>query len=167
VIHVVSADGAARIHQREGAGRLRYERVQGDPLRLAEAEALLASQGLLDADGYASEDDWLRASATGHFPDAPRRLVDAMEGAFVKNSATVLFSVEPGWAWGWRSAHASANLSGGRLEGTHGGLDRESSLGFFVSDDPGLVPDGAVSAPDALDAFFVQENCVPSTLQAD
>jgi len=167
VVHVVSDDGWARIHQREESTRLRYERVKGDPLRLTASLELLAARDLLDADGFALDGDWLEVSATNYFPDAMRRLIEAMEGAYVKNSATVLFSVEPGYAWGWRSAHASANLSGGRLEGTHGGLDRDSTLGFFVSNDPALVPDSAIRAQNALDSFFVRENCVPRTLVAD
>ena len=49
--------------------------------------------------------------------------------------ATVLASLGPGWSWGWRSAFVGGLVRGGRLKGTHGGLDRESTLGFFLTDD--------------------------------
>jgi hypothetical protein len=39
------------------------------------------------------------------------------------------------------------------LEGTHGGLDRISSLAFFLTDDPLLQPSTAISITDALAAF--------------
>ena len=78
--------------------------------------------------------DWLRATALAENPDALHRLVEAFTGDHLSNHATVLFSMRPGRAWGWKSAKAGSWLRGGHLEGTHGGLDRGSSVGFFLPD---------------------------------
>jgi hypothetical protein len=154
-ISIIGFPGDAVVRWREGPeGRsFRYEEITGDPLHLAGAVADLAAGGLMDADGFAREDEWLRASAQCDFPDAPRRLADALVGPYVRNKATVIFSLKPGYAWGWKSAHVGSKLNGGRLEGTHGGLDRISSLAFFLTDDPLLQPSEAISINDALAAF--------------
>jgi hypothetical protein len=145
-IMVISTDGEARIEIRQTPGErlFRYEALSGDPLRLA---------GLFDDSRFVSESEWLRATASSDFPDAPRRLADALTGPYVRNRATVIFSLKPGYAWGWKSAHVSSKLNGGRLEGTHGGLDSLSSLAFFLTDDPQLQPPAAISINDALAAF--------------
>jgi len=145
-ITVIAADGEARIDIRTGPDErhFRYEALSGDPLRLA---------GLFNNSRFASESDWFRVSALSDFPDAPRRLADALTGPYVRNRATVIFSLKPGYAWGWKSAHVGSKLNGGRLEGTHGGLDRLSSLAFFLTDDPRLQPPAAISINDALAAF--------------
>ncbi len=44
-------------------------------------------------------------------------------------------------------------MRGGRLDGTHGGLDRESSLGFLLVDDPTFAMWPAVRADSALSHF--------------
>jgi hypothetical protein len=62
-------------------------------------------------------------------------------------------SLGPGWSWGLRSAFAGGLVRGGRLRGTHGGLDRESSLGFLVVSDPGIALPSAVRADEALAPF--------------
>jgi hypothetical protein len=152
-ISVVSRHGEARVDWRAAAGgrrEYRYEPVAGDPLRLSNVGVQLRGWGLMDELGFAGEDDWFRLSATGPYPDPLRRLADALTGPFVSNHGSVVFSLRPGYAWGWASAHASSRLTGGRLEGTHGGLDRESSLGFFMASDSALQPDGAIRADRAL-----------------
>jgi hypothetical protein len=149
---LVSRAGEARIAWREGTRQRHYAySVQGqDPLRLDEVHRRMADGGLLDGEGFGSETDWFEHSGAEYFPDPLRRLVDAFTGRHVMNPATVLFSLAPGYAWGWRSAQASCWLAGGRLEGTHGGLDRESSLGFFLTDDPALAAAEFVHAEQAL-----------------
>jgi hypothetical protein len=154
-ISVISAEGEARIEWRQGRlERLfRYEPLTGDPLRLRQALDDLSSSESLDDARFASESKWFHASSLSDFPDSPRRLTDALTGPYVNNKATVIFSLKPGYAWGWKSAHVSSKLNGGRLEGTHGGLDRISSLAFFLTDDPLLQPSAAIPISDALAAF--------------
>jgi hypothetical protein len=155
VVEVVSAAGHARILWRDeaGAARYAYEEGNGDPLRLAGARGRLAAAGLLDADGFAHEDDWLRETAFADYPDPLRRRADALAGDRVRSRATVLFSLGPCWSWGWKSALAGAWIRGGRLEGTHGGLDRDSSLGFLLVSDPASAPPRVVRAGTALAPF--------------
>ena len=62
----------------------------------------------------------------------------------------MLFTIEPGYAWGRRAGFVGARLKGGKLEGTHGGLDSVSSSGFFLVNDPSLDPGRPVSSSDAL-----------------
>ena len=155
LVEVVSRQGRARVRwSASGTGdRYAYEDAGGDVLDLQEAVATLAAGGLVDADGYAAEDDWLRASAFGTYPDPLRRLARALRGDRIASRATVLMSLGPGWSWGLRSAFAGGLIRGGRLRGTHGGLDRESTLGFLLASDPGLEIPPVVWADRALAPF--------------
>ncbi|MGZ4755229.1 MAG: alkaline phosphatase family protein [Acidimicrobiia bacterium] len=155
VVEVVSGAGRARVRWREGASATRYayEDHGGDPLRLAPARRRLDADGLVDADGYADDDSWLRATASGYYPDALRRLGEALTGDRIQSRATVLFSLGPSWAGGWHSAVVGAWVRGGRLAGTHGGLDRESSLGFLLVSDPTFAAPPTVRSELALARF--------------
>jgi hypothetical protein len=84
------------------------------------------------------------------FPDPLRRLVDSLDGTFVGNPATVIYSLDPGYAMGIWSAHVGVRIKGGHLEGTHGGLDRDSSLGFYLTNVPEAPEGPAVPAARAL-----------------
>jgi hypothetical protein len=160
-VSVVAHGRTARIRWREtpGGRRFRYEAIEGDPLRLSDVVSALQSAGRLDARGYAGARDWLTFSIDSEYPDAPRRLVDGLTGDFVENNGTVLFSLEPGYAWGWKTAYAGSFVWGGLIEGTHGGLDRESSIGFYMADRPGLVGDRALSVNTVLERFADLERC--------
>jgi hypothetical protein len=153
-VDVVSREGWARIRWRvTGDGRrFGYECAGGDPLKLDEARRRLAREGRLGADGFADDRDWLNATADGYYPDPLHRLAEAFDGDRVRSRAPVLFSLAPGGAWGWRLAHIAARLSGGDIEGTHGGLDRESSLGFLLTDHD-AAPPAVVRASEALIPF--------------
>jgi hypothetical protein len=154
-VDVVSRDGRARVRWREEGARRRfaYECAGVDPLRLDEVRRAMTAR--LDADGFAGDRDWLAATADGYYPDALQRLADAFAGDRVRSRAPVLFSLAPGQAWGWRSAHVAARFAGGRIEGTHGGLDRDSSLGFLLTDDAAAPPRAVVRASEALAPFLV------------
>jgi hypothetical protein len=168
-VTVVSGDGEARIRWRDEAGGrgYAYEPRTADVLRLIEVRDRLEASGRLDPTGFATQDDWLAESARAEFPDALDRMTRALDGSFVSNTANVLFSVRPGYAWGWRSAHASSWLQGGRLEGTHGGLDRDSSLGFFMADGPQLMPSApALRAVAALGEFKEFGSCFAAVRKA-
>jgi hypothetical protein len=158
---------AARILWRDGRDgmELAYVSEHGDPLRLHGVRASLEESGRIDARGFARDRDWLAVTERSRYPDALRRLVDAFTGEHVQNRATVMFSARPGRAWGWRSAHLGSWLRGGRLEGTHGGLDDESSVGFWMSSEPRDGDRGPVRAVDALVPFLPawrRQHCVPS-----
>jgi hypothetical protein len=157
---VVSAEGEAVVRWRGECERreFAYEPQRGDPLLLDEATAALAADGLLDDAGFGSDRAWLRYTARAENPDALHRLVASLTGDHLLNHATVLFSLRPGRSWGWKSAKAGSWLRGGRLEGTHGGLDRGSSVGFFLPDDAARVPpDRVVRAAEALEGYLAPE----------
>jgi hypothetical protein len=151
-LRVLSDEGEAAVRWREGPTErwFAYGPESGDPLRLRAAIARMKEAGMIDNAGYASRRDWLTSTALAEFPDAPRRLVDGLTGTYVKNVATLIFSLHSGNAWGWHSAQIGAWLLGGRLEGTHGGLDRASTLGFILADEAETQPEGAVAAENAL-----------------
>lgn len=159
---VMAASGAARLHWTMNADsrRIAYVTDVVDILDLSTAVSRLHAKGSFDAEGFASDRDWLDASAMSRYPDGPARIIDAFVGDRIRSRATVLASLGPGWSWGWRSAFLGTFVRSGRLKGTHGGLDRESSLAFVtVSDTSDMtVPvDGVhprlVRADEALAAF--------------
>ena len=154
-VEVVARTGRARIRWRGDAGGARYcyQDLSGDVLRLDDVTGRLAAAGLLDPDGCAHEDDWLRETAFTQYPDPLRRLARALTGDRIASRATVLLSLGPAWSWGWRSAFAGGLVRGGRLKGTHGGLDRESTLAFLLISDPGLPTPAVVRADTALAPF--------------
>jgi hypothetical protein len=154
---VVARDGAATVRWRDvdGERRFAYASHLGDPLQLGEAVAAMKTDGLFDHEGFAGDREWLHHTALAANPDAPHRLVESLTGDHLLNHATVLFSMRPGRAWGWKSAKAGSWLRGGHIEGTHGGLDRASTLGFFLPDLAAEVPpDRVVRAGDALAGYL-------------
>ena len=155
VVEVVARSGRGRVRWRgtDAGVRYAYEDASGDVLLLAAARRRLAATGLLDHGGYAHEDDWLRETAFEAYPDPLRRLADALTGDRIRNRASVLVSLGPCWSWGWRSAFAGGLVRGGRLKGTHGGLDRASTLGFLLVNDPVVAPPPVVRADTALAPF--------------
>jgi hypothetical protein len=130
--------------------RFKYEPLIGDPLRLAVTNDHLLWLDLLDEEGYAAAQDWFDLTTFADFPDALRRVVDSITGTYVDPPATVIFSLDPGWAMGLWSAQLSVRMVTGRLQGTHGGLDRDSTLGFILSNNPEQPPGLAITAEQAL-----------------
>jgi len=149
-LEVITSEAEARVRWRdEDDGRsYAYEILRGDPLRLAATLAEMEDRAMLDEEGFASERDWFELSAFAEFPDSPRRLVESLTGRYVRNPASVIFSLDPRHATRSRGARIGAKIITGHLEGTHGGLDRSSSLGFYLTNDPDLAPAGAVLRVD-------------------
>ncbi len=160
-IRVISAEHEAEIRWAGayGARRIGYFPVDGDPLLLLPAVQRLREANAFDEDGLAGENLWFAESALEEFPDAPRRLIDGLEGTFVAHEATVLLSFEEGYAWGVFPARLAAHMLGG-LIGTHGGLDRVSSLGFFLTDAEDYPEGPAVRADRALAPWSHLGDCI-------
>jgi hypothetical protein len=165
-LRLVADDGEASLFWRGSGSRTEYAyRVQeGDPLHLLETQTMMQRLGVADEDGFASRGDWFEWTAFSDYPDSPARLVESLNGAWVSNAATVIFSFEPGFAWGIKSAHVGAWVIGGRLETTHGGLDRESTWGFFLTSDPDLDTPPAVRADLALQDWARASYCTTASL---
>jgi hypothetical protein len=160
-LRVLAPRGRAAVRWSETpAGRaFSYEVDSGDPLRLLRTRASLAGLGELDERGFATEQAWRRAGTGDWYPSALPRLVDSLDRRYVDNPATVILSLGPSYAWGLASVRLGASVMGGRLEGTHGGLDRESSLGFLMARDGTRQPLGPVAAERALDPWLEPGPC--------
>src|SRR5262245_51539643 len=72
VIELISARGRARV-SRDG-DRFKYEDAGGDPLGLVPVVAELKSRARVDASGFASREDWWRATMRHRYADPLRRL---------------------------------------------------------------------------------------------
>ena len=160
---VLSSSGRAVVRWRRdllGGWSISYDPTEGDPLGFRPLVDRLGADGRRSVDGFVHEDDWFAATVGTEYPDALRRLIHSLTGTYVENYATVVFSLEHGYAWGWTAAHLSSRLNGGRLEGTHGGLDAVSSVGFFMTDDPATQPSSAVRSEQALANFAASRDCL-------
>lgn len=161
-VEVIGRSGRASLRWMDVDGQrlIGYHPRDGDVLDLSTTVECLRSDGRIADAGLVRDRDWVGASARSQYPDGPARIIDALTGDRVRSRATVLASLGPGWSWGWRSAYLGTLVRSGRLKGTHGGLDRESSLAFLAVSDAGADPlplDGdhprILRASQALAAF--------------
>ncbi|HEX5708452.1 MAG TPA: alkaline phosphatase family protein, partial [Pyrinomonadaceae bacterium] len=100
---VEGANGTALIDRREGAdGRMlfRYELVKGDPLALAADAREMEEAGLTDAEGFATDAEWLARTATHDYPDAVSNLYESLHAPRVRQTADVLVSLLDGYYYG-------------------------------------------------------------------
>jgi hypothetical protein len=125
-----SADERAVIDWNPTNHTFRYTTVNGDPLRYQSVAQELAHNGKLDADGFASVDDWMNATITNHYPLALQRIARGLTSVTL-NPATILVSLDNHYV------HAAALINAGsRLESTgstHGALDDINSMGIVLS----------------------------------
>jgi hypothetical protein len=120
----------ADILWRPAQNAFRYSPVTGDPLNYVPVVASLAQNHQLDADGFASADDWMGATMTNHYPLAPERIVRGLtRGAL--NPATILISLDNHYVNDyWLTDLGSRLVTCGS---THGGLDDICSDGILLS----------------------------------
>lgn len=108
----------------------RYSPTDGDPLHYLSVVEDLARNHHLDADGFATADDWMAVTMTNHYPLALERIVRGLtRGAL--NPATILISLDNHYvndAW-W--THQGSRLV--TCGSTHGGLDEICSDGILLS----------------------------------
>ena len=134
---VVGRGGKATITQRATPTgvRYRYQAGEGDPLQLKDILNGLRRRGAVDAEGFASEEDWLRATAGHVYPDPLRRLWQSF--GWVEQPASILVSLDDGYYTGSWAFDLFAIL-----RATHGNLRRAQSRGVVLSTDPSLfLPD--------------------------
>lgn len=108
----------------------RYSTVNGDPLRYGPVAQTLGREGKLDARGFGTADNWMKATMTNHYPLALQRIVRGLTRVTL-NPATILVSLDNHYV------HAAALINAGsKLESTgstHGALDDINSLGIVLS----------------------------------
>ena len=134
---VTGRAGKATITQRTTPTgvRYRYQVSEGDPLQLNDILKGLRRRGAVDAEGFVSEEDWLRASAGHIYPDPLRRLWQSFD--WVEQPASVLVSLDDGYYTGSWAFDLFAFL-----RATHGNLRQAQSRGVVLSTNPSLfLPD--------------------------
>jgi len=148
---------AATIRSRSGRGLLRwskdgsrfwYEAVEQDPLELATVFEELRGTGRISADGSASDEDLFLATWDLKYPDPAARIRDWATN-HVQNRADILVSLKPGYFHG---AGVFTHIVD--FVGTHGALERASTLGFAM----GTMPQPAAQRlADLLPAELVKK----------
>ncbi|HEY7089161.1 MAG TPA: hypothetical protein VH518_13785 [Tepidisphaeraceae bacterium] len=99
----------------------------GDPLHYRPVLEALRAAGKLDADGFASDQDWFDATVDHQFPDAPRRLWDAYHGLVV-DPPTIMLTVHDGYSAGDERLRQFITMLS-----THGGLNQVNSATFLMT----------------------------------
>ena len=124
-IELISRRGRARV-MRNG-DRFKYEDLGGDPLKLATIIETMRTSGVMDAEGFASADDWFVATLDHGYVDPLRRLFDGFT-KHVKTLADVIVSYEDGYLLGSPMLTFLAEM-----RATHGNLLRGETEGFAMS----------------------------------
>jgi hypothetical protein len=108
----------------------RYSTEIGDPINYRPVVETLARNNQLDADGFATADDWLAASMTHHYPLALERMVRGLTQNTL-NPATILISLDNHYVNdSWLIQKGSRLVT---CRSTHGGLDDLNSDGILLS----------------------------------
>lgn len=125
LVELVSSRGRARVWRERD--RYRYEDVSGDPLFLGGIVQEMHVRGRMDANGFASTEDWWQATRDHVYADPLRRLFDGFH-SYVKNRADVIVSYRDGYLVGSPLLSVFA-----RMRATHGNMLRGESVGFAIS----------------------------------
>jgi hypothetical protein len=124
---VFSGEGRGLVERRErnGVVEWRYRAEHGDPLGYGDL-----------AGPWRNDEEWYREVADRRLPDALHRIDRGFD--LVRNDASLLCSVSPGHMYGAAVTDLTSRFTVGHLRWTHGGLEAEDSLGFFMTDHPSL-----------------------------
>lgn len=117
---VRSAKGSAAIEIRNG--KLRYVPITADVLELNSIIQMHA-----DAEGFMDDDAWFEATLDHPWPNAPRRIWDAMHRQVI-NPPTVLLSIKDGYYAGLPEYEKFIKMAS-----THGGLNQANSATFLMT----------------------------------
>ncbi|MDB6022015.1 MAG: hypothetical protein JWQ04_1872 [Pedosphaera sp.] len=128
---VINSKGERAIIERNAAkDSFRYSTGTGDPLDYSPVVAALANKSQLDANGFATADNWMAATMTHRYPLALERIAQGLTHITL-NPATILLSLSNGYVnAGWLVKKSSQLMT---LGGTHGGLDDLDSDGIVLS----------------------------------
>jgi hypothetical protein len=108
----------------------RYSAGRGDPINYLPVVQALSQKHRLDADGFATADDWMAETMTHRYPLALERIVRALTRVTL-NPATILISLNNHYVHsGWLVKKGSELVTFG---GTHGSLDDLNSDGMLLS----------------------------------
>ena len=108
----------------------RYSTERGDPINYLPVVEALSQKNRLDADGFATADDWMAETLTHRYPLALERIVRGHTRVTL-NPATILISLDNHHVHaGWLVKTGSELVTFG---GTHGALDDLNSDGILLS----------------------------------
>jgi hypothetical protein len=108
----------------------RYSTERGDPINYLPVVGALSQKNRLDADGFATADDWMAETMTNRYPLAVERIVRG-HTCVTLNPATILISLNNHYVHsGWLVKKGSELVTFG---GTHGALDDLNSDGILLS----------------------------------
>ena len=122
---VRDAHGAAAIDGR--ADRVRYTPLDRDVLDYNPVIERLKHEGKVDVDGFVTDDDWFAATVDHEWPDAPRRVWDALHSNAISPPDVMLTFVD-GWCAGVPSYEKYITM-----RSTHGGLNQVNSATFVMT----------------------------------
>jgi hypothetical protein len=123
---VQNASGRAAVESRNG--RVRYVPIDGaDVLGYGDVVEQMRRDGACDADGFADDGVWFERTTDHYWPDAPRRVWDALHRQVV-NPPTVMLSIRDGF-----SAGLSEYEKYIKMLSTHGGLNQSNSATFLMT----------------------------------
>ena len=125
-IVVRDRSGEARITR--GASGFVYDSRGGDPLKLAEIVERLRVEGKVSGDGEIAPDALFDATLDHTYPDPLARLWDAFH-ELVECPPDLIVNLRDGACYGSRFFHAMI----GRVNSTHGSLNRASSTTFVLT----------------------------------
>ena len=122
-----SSRGCARL-ERSADNRYCYAPTIGDPLELKPAMESLRTEGKIDAQGFASIDDWFEKTSRHRYPNAVVNIHKSISTPRVQHTADVLISMDDGYYYGWSLFGKFVNLLA-----THGNALASSSNAFMMS----------------------------------
>lgn len=129
-IRAAGSNAIAELEWSADGRRYRYSAREGDPLDLTDLFGRLRASGKLDGKGFASDADLFAATWWALYPDAAGRIRAWATGG-VRNPSDIMVSFRPGYFYGNGSFEYLVTLAG-----THGGLERSSTLGFAMATFP-------------------------------
>lgn len=141
-VRVLTRDGSGYVERRDG--RVRLVATEGDPFGYEAIAKEMMRAGEMDADGFATEEAWLAATADIEWPDVPARIWEAFHGVVV-STPDVMVVMRDGWCVGDKMFERYIDM-----QSTHGGLNQVNSAAVLLTMRRGVAP--VVRSRDVLGA---------------
>jgi hypothetical protein len=135
-------------------GQVGYRPLDGDPLGYAPVLAQMRASGAMDDRGLASDDSWLSVTADHEYPDAPRRIWDALHRV-ATDPPRVMFTLQDGSCAGLPSFERFIGMAS-----THGGLNQANTATFVMSMTGGDSGTGPLRSRDVMAAFVPEYRAI-------
>ncbi|MBI2335698.1 MAG: alkaline phosphatase family protein [Deltaproteobacteria bacterium] len=127
-IFVLNSKGEEAGFEFKSEQMYRYQIITGDPLNYIP----VLEKNNLKVGQWIDEDTWFRMTYDHEYPDAGYRLYDGLTN-LIENPGSILISTEKEYEYGSLAALVGTWTHFGH-QGTHGGLFKESTWGFMMTD---------------------------------